>query len=107
IAGTRRNMLGDGVLDAGKFPEIRLTSRRVTGKSPDYVAIVAVELKGGTRELTMPVHVEQTPGELRVTGDSSVSHAALGLTPFSVMGGLLSVRDEIRLRFRIVARPQS
>ncbi len=105
IAGTRRNMLGDGVLDAGNFPEIRLTSRRVTGKAPDYQVTVAVEVKGRTHDVVVPVHVEQAPGQLRATGQLTVTHADLGLTPFSVMGGLLSVRNEITLRFRIVARP--
>ncbi|MEO8443838.1 MAG: YceI family protein, partial [Gammaproteobacteria bacterium] len=105
IAGTRRNMLGDGVLDAGNFPEIRLTSRRVAGKAPDYQVTVAVEVKGRTHDVVVPVHVEQAPGQLRATGQLTVTHADLGLTPFSVMGGLLSVRNEITLRFRIVARP--
>ncbi|MEQ1803141.1 MAG: YceI family protein [Gammaproteobacteria bacterium] len=105
IAGTRKNLLSEALLDGATFPEIRLTSRRVLGVAPDYAVTVAVEVKGRSHELQVPVLVEQRAGELRVSGQFTATHADLGLTPFSVMGGLLSVRDEIRLRFRIVARP--
>jgi len=105
IAGTRKNLLSEALLDGANFPDIRLTSRKVAGQAPDYTVTVSVDLKGQSHELQVPVLVEQRPDELRVTGHFIATHADLGLTPFSVLGGLLSVRDEIRLRFRIVARP--
>ena len=105
ISGTKKNLLSESLLDAAQFPEIRLTSRKVTGSGPDYTMTVAVEVKGRTHDLQVPVRVEQGPKELRATGAFTVTHEQLGLTPFTVMGGLLSVKDEIRLRFRIVARP--
>jgi hypothetical protein len=105
ISGTRKNMLSEALLDSAAFPEIRLTSRRVAGSAPDYTMTVAVEVKGQTHDLQVPVRVEQGAKELRAAGAFTATHAELGLTPFTVMGGLLSVRDEIRLRFRIVARP--
>ena len=104
ITGTKKNLLSEPLLDAARFPEIRLTSRSVAGSAPDYAMTVAVEVKGQTHELQVPVRVEQGPKELRATGAFTVTHEELGLTPFTVMGGLLSVKDEIRLRFRIVAR---
>jgi polyisoprenoid-binding protein YceI len=105
IAGTRKNLLSEALLDGAHFPEIRLTSRKLTGSAPDYTMTVAVEVKGQTHELMVPVRVEQRADELRATGAFTATHAELGLAPFTVMGGLLSVRDEIKLRFRIVARP--
>jgi polyisoprenoid-binding protein YceI len=105
IAGTRKNLLSEALLDGARYLEIRLTSRKVTGIAPDYTMTVAVEEKGETHELTVPVRVEHRPNELRATGAFTATHAQLGLTPFTVMGGLLSVRDEIKLRFKIVARP--
>jgi len=104
IAGTRRNLLSEALLDGARFPEIRLTSRQVTGRSPGYAVTVAVEVKGQVREVVVPVRVELLGSELRVMGEFSLVHADLGLTPFTVMGGLLSVRDELRLRVRLVAR---
>ncbi|MSR09031.1 MAG: YceI family protein [Gammaproteobacteria bacterium] len=105
IIGTRKNMLSEPLLDAARFPDIRLTSQKAEGQAPDYTMTVTVEVKGQAHELQVPVRVEQGPKELRATGAFTVTHEELGLTPFTVMGGLLSVRDEIRLRFRIVARP--
>ncbi len=104
IAGTRRNLLSEALLDGARFPEIRLTSRAVSGTAPDYAVTATVELKGQAHELQVPARVEQLGNDLRVTGHFTVTHAELGLTPFSVMGGLLSVRDEIRLQYRIIAR---
>lgn len=105
IEGTRRNLLSDALLDAARFPKIRLTSRGVAGAAPDYMVTMAVEVNGRTHELTVPVLVERKPDSLLATGHFTVTHGELGLTPFTVMGGLLSVRDEIRIRFRILARP--
>ncbi len=105
ISGTRKNMLSEPLLDAARFPDIRLTSQKAEGQGPDYTMTVTVEVKGQAHELQVPVRVEQGPKELRASGAFTVTHGELGLTPFTVMGGLLSVRDEIRLRFRIVARP--
>ena len=107
IAGTRKNLLSEALLDAAHFPEIRLTSQEIAGTAPDYTMTIAVSVKGETHELVIPVRVEQRPDELQATGAFTTTHAALGLQPFTVMGGLLSVRDEIRLRFRIVARPSA
>jgi hypothetical protein len=66
---------------------------------------VAVEVKGQMHDLQVPVRVERGQNEMRATGAFTVTHEELGLTPFTVMGGLLSVKDEIKVRFRIVARP--
>lgn len=106
IAGTRRNLLSAALLDGANFPDIRLTGRGVTGRAPDYIVTVALDVKGQGHELQVPVRVEQRADRLLVTGEFTATHADLGLEPFSVMGGLLSVRDEIRLRFRIVAEAQ-
>ncbi len=105
MSGTRKNMLSEPLLDAARFPAIRLTSRKVEGRGPEYTMTVSIEVKGQTHELRVPVRVEQGPKELQATGAFTVTHKDLGLTPFTVMGGLLSVRDQIKVRFRIVARP--
>ena len=105
ISGTSKNLLSEPLLDAARFPEIRLKSQKVTGSGPDYIMAVAIEVKGQSHDLQVPVRVEQSTNQLRATGAFTVTHEQLGLIPFTVMGGLLSVRDEMRVRFRIVARP--
>ena len=104
IAGTRRNLLGVDLLESANHPDIRLVSRKISGTAPDYMVTMAVAVKGRSNELIVPVHVDQARDEVRATGRLTITHAQIGLTPFSVMGGMLSVRDEIDLRFIIVAR---
>jgi hypothetical protein len=41
---------------------------------------------------------------LIVSGELPIKQTDLGLTPFSAMLGALQVQDELRVRFRIVAR---
>jgi hypothetical protein len=41
---------------------------------------------------------------LIVSGELPIKQSDLGLTPFSAMLGALQVQDEMRVRFRIVAR---
>ena len=113
--GTRQNLLGEALLDAARYPEIRLVSSGGTatasgagnGSGADPTTMLAAEItvRGVSHALTIPVTVSRDGGRLIATGEFSLRHAELGLTPFTVMGGLLSVRDEIRLRFEIVAAP--
>jgi hypothetical protein len=104
IAGTRGNLLGEALFDAARFPVIRLVGRGVSGEAPGYTVTLDAEVKGVMHRLNVPVLVTEEQDGLLVTGQFTVTHGDLGLKPFSVMGGLLSVRDEIRLRFRILAR---
>ncbi|MGH8275601.1 MAG: YceI family protein, partial [Steroidobacteraceae bacterium] len=54
--------------------------------------------------ISMPVHYERRAGELIVSGEGPLRQSDLGLTPFTALMGALAVQDEMRVRFRIVAR---
>lgn len=101
--GTRENMLGPEVLDAAHYPDIEIRSIEVNG--PDWAPDVTVRitLHGAARDLTVPVAVTRDGGRVTVTGTLEVALTDFGLTPFSVMGGGLRVRDGVRVRFRLVA----
>jgi len=102
IAGTRRNLEGPVLLDAARYPEVRLDG--VAGRDGNgLVAHCQVRVRDHTLELDVPVALESAPGEIVVRGGFSVNHAALGLAPFSVGLGALRVRDELAVRFRLVA----
>ena len=105
--GTRQNLLGEAFLDAARYPEIRLASGLAPASGVEGAVRLAVEatVRGGSYSLEVPVTVTRDGDQLEATGEISLSHGELGLKPFSVMGGLLSVRDELRLSFRIVAAP--
>jgi polyisoprenoid-binding protein YceI len=104
--GTRRNMLGPALLDAGNYAAIAVRSVTVRGEGPNLDATVAIDVAGHGATLTIPIVVTRAERELTASADFSVRQTELGLTPFSVMGGALRVADEIKLRLRLVARAE-
>jgi polyisoprenoid-binding protein YceI len=103
--GTRDNMLGADVLDAAHYPTILIESGTLLGPrwSPDVTAHITV--RGKTSELEFPAAVFEQPGSLTVIAAFRVLQSKLGITPFSILGGAIRVRDAIDIRIRLVARP--
>ena len=106
--GTRHNMLGAAQLNAANFPEITLRSAGLQpspdGKRNDVVAQVLVRLAGAQRSIAVPLHYDVRADEIVVTGEFPLKQTDLGLTPFSVLGGSLEVRNGMKVRLRLVAR---
>lgn len=98
VEGTRRNML-EKVLETERFPFILIRAARKDGET----LRLAVTLHGTTREMDLPVRIESSPGSMTVSGRFSINQSDFGITPFSVLGGALQVRDQVDLRFRVVA----
>lgn len=103
IAGTRANMLGPKLLSADDHPLLELRTLAVRGELPDIILTVQTTVRGFSSELELPAHVEVTPATIVASGALTLSQRQLGLTPFSVLGGSLSVRDTIEASYRIVA----
>jgi polyisoprenoid-binding protein YceI len=101
VEGTRNNMLGP-VLDAQRYPVVLLHAER----SADGPLRVAVTLHGVTRWLDVPAAVQVEPGQVVADGTARLQQTDFGITPFSVGGGLLSVDNELLVRYHIVARRQ-
>ncbi len=105
VRGTRSNMLGERVLDANRFPVIEIKSATVRGELPALLVAVDIDLRGETYRFEMPATVSQDTAMLRAEGEFSVRQSDLGIEPFSVALGALSVRDELRVKYDLVARP--
>lgn len=103
--GTRRNMLGAAVLNAADYPQITLRTLSVVPAADGMVQVrMQAEVRGQQRVLLVPVRYERTDSTVIASGELPLSQSSLGLTPFSAMLGALQVQDEMRVRFRIVAR---
>jgi polyisoprenoid-binding protein YceI len=102
---TRNNMLGADVLDAARYPTIRIESGTLLGPrwSPDVTARITVH--GATSDLRFPAAVFEQPDSLTVIAAFRVLQSDLGMKPFSILGGAIRVRDAIDIRLRLVARP--
>ncbi|HUQ53095.1 MAG TPA: YceI family protein [Gammaproteobacteria bacterium] len=104
IAGTRKNMLTDKVLDGEKYPSIRILGTGPVGSAGKQELKVKVELLGRTVDLTVPTEVTIAGNEVRAKGEFELTHADLGMKPFSVMLGALQVGENLSFTYDIRAR---
>ena len=116
--GTRRNMLGEALLDGERNPQIVLRSVRLESAGPPaagtcreagdearaVLARVQTTVRGAVRTISVPVCYRHAAGTVTVSGETPLRQSDLGLTPFSALLGALQVQDEMRVRFRLVAR---
>lgn len=101
-AGTKQNMLGDKLLNAANFPDIVLTSRSVSPAAAE----VGVTVAGAEHVVSFPYELTETEDQIIIQGQTELTHAQLGLEPFSALGGALRVREDIGLRYYLVAQRQ-
>jgi polyisoprenoid-binding protein YceI len=105
--GTRRNMLSEALLNGAQYPDLTLVSQHIgapTAAGSPVRADVQVTIRGQAHSLSVPVIYSFEDARLIVSGELPIKQSDLGLTPFSAMLGALQVQDELRVRFRIVAR---
>lgn len=104
IEGTRDHMLGSDNLEADRFPFVRVHSTQIAGEAPKFAARVDVELHGQKREMLIPLDVTGLPGSLHVGGSFVLRQTDFGAKPYSVLGGLIAVQDEVVVEFALAAR---
>ena len=102
--GTRDHLLSTKGFDAAKYPFVEIHSVSVTGDPPEAVARIAVTLHGVTRDQDVPLHVTLADGQLEVHGEFALRQTDFGVTPYSVLGGLLAVKDPVSIRFDLKGR---
>jgi hypothetical protein len=101
IAGTKTNMLSADLLNGAMFGQVRLTGR---APAADATAIpVEIELVGRTFALELPGSIAIDAETVEAEGEFTLSHAALGLEPFTALGGAIAVADDIRFVYKIRA----
>lgn len=102
IQGARAHMLGENNLQADLFPLVRVHSLQIIGESPKFAARVQIEMHGQRREMWIPLSVEGLPEHLSVAGSFVLRQTDFGVRPYSVLGGLLAVQDEVVIEFRLL-----
>ena len=103
-ASTRKNMLGPSLLDAARYPQIKIRSVALRGTFEQLSVDALVSLAGMDNIVTIPVMVSYAEEQITARGKISLRHEQLGLAPFEVLLGALSVRDEMLFEFEILAR---
>ncbi len=101
IDGTRINMLGEDLLNGNQFPSIKIDSVSISGNLPDINIVATVNIKGADFTVEFPANIELGEGSFVAIGQIEITHSELGLLPFKALGGLLSVRDVLILKYEI------
>lgn len=102
--GTRQNMLSEALLDAERYPDVRLSTTAVEGTALDALSVTAlVSVRDQQHEVRVPVTVQAEGERLTASGEFKVKQTELGLKPFSALMGALQVQDEILVKFKLVA----
>lgn len=105
------SMIGPDVLDVARHPtatfQIRsaLSSKQqVQGRPPVYELIGAFTLHGATREVMIPVEVDQRGEWLRLRGMFVIKQTDFGMKPYKKLGGVVGVADELRITGDMLVR---
>ena len=104
IAGTKRNMLSDRVLDGEKYPQIRIIGTGPVTAGGVQELAVKVEMLGRVIDLKVPTAVTLDGDQLRAKGEFELNHADLGMKPFSALAGALQVGEKMSFTYDVTAR---
>ncbi len=110
VPEVQRVMLGDRVLDVGRFPSISFRSRAVSkGRGATGAAMrLKIEgdltLHGVTRPVTITPDVTLGPEVVTARGEFSIKQTDFGIQPVTAGGGTVRVRDAVDIVFVIQAR---
>jgi len=93
-------MLGPEVLDAETYPDITFTSTTIApGGADRWTVTGTLTLHGRSRSLTLDAN--RAGGVYR--GSVRIKQRDFGITPISIAGGTVKVKDEVLIEFEIVA----
>jgi polyisoprenoid-binding protein YceI len=100
----QERMLGPEVLDVTHFPQIKFESTTVEQASPRHLLVHGrLSLHGVTRPLIVNVQTENG----RYVGEATLKQRDFGITPISIAGGSVKVKDELRIKFDIRTNTQT
>src|SRR5258706_883543 len=100
IEGTRSNMLNH-VLEADRFPFALIGVAGADARQRKTTIAVAITLHGRQRALQVPAEIEADEKNVVVSGKLAFNQTDFGITPYSLLGGAIAVKDGLALRFRI------
>ena len=106
-AGTRDHMLGPMLLDAARYPVIHLQSEQISSDADGLRVSAHIVVRDHDLQVDLPVAWQRSPDELVASGEFDLTHAQLGLTPYSVALGALRVAERMHVRYRLVAQREA
>jgi hypothetical protein len=96
-----QTMKSEKVLEVQRFPEIRFISTSITPQDGGRFQVKGdLTLHGTTRAVEFPI----TFSKDRYAGSVKLKQTDFGITPVSIAGGTVKVKDIIEIVFEIVAK---
>ena len=103
IADTKSNMLTS--IDAVNFPFAQLSSEDCSGGLSGDIIPVVLTFHGVSRQLDLQIDLKSiADDQLVIGGEFSIYQTDFGIEPFSVMGGLITVEDNVDFTYRLTAQ---
>ncbi len=109
------NMRSESVLDVARHPKAVCAITGVTpldgqaaGQPGRYRVSGQFTLRGMTQPVAFLAQVDQTdrPGVLRLRGQFAILQTQYGIQPYSALGGLVKVADQLKIWGDLVLTPQ-
>lgn len=100
-AEIQQTMLGPKVLDSERFPQIRFRSSSAT-RQADGKWLLKGELSVHGQTNPVQVLVQERGGHY--VGTAEIKQKEFGITPVTVGGGAVKVKNELRVEFDIVGK---
>lgn len=97
------------VLEPNKFPRITFRSTSLTnftqnGNNANFTMNGDLTLHGVTKRIAIPVALTIEGQRLRASGQYTLRQTDFGITPYSAALGTIKVKNEVLVRFNIVAK---
>ena len=103
IEGTRAHMLGESLLDAAHYARIELRSGPLRAEGDHWLVQVRIQVRDRQAVAEVPVSLQADGERLICSGAFELTHAQLGLKPYSVALGALRVAENMHVSYRLIA----
>jgi len=102
ITETKSNMLTS--IDAVNFPFVQLSSEDCSGGLSGDIIPVVLTLHGVSKQRDIQIDLKSIDDDqLVIDGEFSIYQTNFGIEPFSVMGGLIKVEDNVDFTYQLTA----
>jgi len=103
------NVLNNIVLESEKFPKIKFVSvsvsdARKSGETRYFTLNGDLTMRDATKRVSFPVTVTISKDQLRATGDAELKQTDFRIKPYSGKLGMISIGDNVKINFEIVAK---
>jgi polyisoprenoid-binding protein YceI len=101
----------ENILEVSRYPTAEYESKQITAQklSDDLFHVTVLgelSFHGVRRPQSFGGRVTNMEGLLRISGDFTLRQSDYGIKPYTVAGGVLRLKDEIKFKFELVARRQ-